>query len=72
QFLVDKTNNQQIFLKFDDKKYDNSNNLLAYVYLKNKTFLNAHLIKNGLAVTDAKTTFKNKTKFLKLQENHGK
>ncbi|MEM9686754.1 MAG: DNA methyltransferase, partial [Bacteroidota bacterium] len=46
EFLAAKTNGQQVFLKFDEVKYDTSKNLLAYVYLKNKTFLNAHLIKN--------------------------
>lgn len=71
QFLKDKTNNQQIFLKFDEQKHDSSNNLLAYVYLKNKTFLNAHLIKNGLAIADSKTEYKNKLKFKKLQESYG-
>lgn len=71
QFLKDKTNNQQVFLKFDERKHDSSNNLLAYVYLKNKTFLNAHLIKNGLAIADTETDYKNKSKFKKLQESYG-
>ena len=70
QFLKDKTNNQQVFLKFDKQKHDSSNNLLAYVYLKNKTFLNAHLIKKGLAIADTSTDYKNKTKFKKLQESY--
>lgn len=68
QFLKDKTNNQQVFLKFDEQKHDSSNNLLAYVYLKNKTFLNAHLIKNGLAIANTEMEYKNKSKFLKLEK----
>ncbi|MAP80938.1 MAG: DNA methylase N-4 [Aequorivita sp.] len=71
QFLRDKTNNQQVFLKFDETKHDNSNNLMAYVYLKNKTFLNAHLIKNGLALADTEKEYKNKTKFEQLQKSYG-
>jgi len=71
QFLKDKTSNQQVFLKFDEIKHDNSNNLLAYVYLKNKTFLNAHLIKNGLAIADTETEYKNKKKFKQLQKSYG-
>ena len=71
QFLRDKTSNQQVFLKFDEQKHDNSNNLLAYVHLKNKTFLNAHLIKNGLATADTEMEYKNKSKFKRLQENYG-
>ncbi len=63
KFLQEKTKNQQIFLRFDTEKYDNDNNLLAYVYLKNKTFLNAHLIKNGLALVDENQDFKYKPKF---------
>ncbi|OIN95991.1 DNA methylase N-4 [Candidatus Desantisbacteria bacterium CG1_02_38_46] len=51
-FLEEKTRGQKVFLKFDNKKYDESNNLLCYLYLWNKTFLNAHLIKNGLAYAD--------------------
>jgi len=66
QFLKDKTRNQQVFLRFDEQKHDSSNNLLAYVYLKNKTFLNAHLIKKGLADVDASSDFKHKNKFVKL------
>ena len=65
-FLRKKTTGQQVFLRFDTQKYDASNNLLAYVYLKNKTFLNAHLIKNGFASADTSLEYKNKSKFLKL------
>ena len=72
KFLFTKTANQQIFLRFDDVKYDQSKNLLAYVYLKNKTFLNAHLIKNGLAIADTKIEYKNKSKFLELEKSYGK
>lgn len=70
KFLEKKTNNQQIFLRFDEEKYDQANNLLAYVYLKNKTFLNAHLIKNGLAFTDREIDHKNRTKFEKLEKEY--
>jgi modification methylase len=69
-FLKAKTNNQQIYLRFDSEKYDKSNNLLAYVYLKNKTFLNAHLIKNGLALADSSSEYKNKARFEKLEREY--
>jgi len=52
QFLREKTKGQKVFLRFDNIKYDERNNLLCYLYLWNKTFLNAHLIKNGLANVD--------------------
>jgi len=47
QFLRDKTRGQKVFMKFDAIKHDRDNNLLCYLYLQNKTFLNAHLIKKG-------------------------
>jgi len=45
KFLQFKLKNQRVFVKFDSVKYDNENNLLCYLYLQNKTFINAHLIK---------------------------
>ena len=72
EFLRDKTNKKQVFLKFDQQKYDTSNCLRAYVYLKNKTFLNAHLIKNGFAKSDTDMEYKNKAKFKKLEEDYAK
>jgi len=65
EFLRLKTKNQRIFMKFDNIiKHDNANNLMAYVYLKNKTFLNVHLIKKGLADVDLSYDFQNKTRFI--------
>ena len=54
-------------MKFDSQKYDQNNNLLCYLYLKNKTFINAHLIKNGLTEVDMESAYKHKNKFLKLR-----
>lgn len=65
-FLEKKTANQSIYLKYDEVKHDDNGNLYSYVYLKNKTFLNAHLIKKGLAFVDEAIEYKNKTKFLNL------
>jgi len=64
QFLLDKTKGQKVFMKFDKQKYDKQNILMCYLYLKNKTFLNAHLIKEGLAEPDTQIDFKYKDKFL--------
>jgi len=64
QFLKEKTRGQKVFLRFDNTKYDDKNNLLCYLYLWNKTFLNAHLIKNGLADVDTAFDYKYKSKFL--------
>ena len=66
-FLKEKIKGQKVFLKFDNQKYDGNKNLLCYLYLKNKTFINAHLIKEGLAEVDTAVDFKYKIKFLNLQ-----
>ncbi len=70
-FITEKTKGQKIFLKFDHQKYDNENHLLCYVYLKNKTFLNAHLIKEGLVEVDHSIHFKYKDRFIKLGARRG-
>lgn len=64
KFMKEKLFGQRIFIRFDDVKYDENNNLLCYVYLQNKTFLNAHLIKSGLADVDVSKDYKYKEKFL--------
>lgn len=66
KFLSSKIKGEKVFMKYDDVKYDNEGNLLCYLYLKNKTFINAHLIKNGLALVDSETDFKYKHKFRSL------
>jgi len=67
QFLKEKTLGQKVFIKFDNIKYDEENNLLCYLYLWNKTFINAHLIKKGLVDVDTFLDYKYKEKFLNLQ-----
>ena len=69
KYLMDKTKGQKVFIKFDNQKYDENNNLMCYLYLKNKTFLNAHLIKEGLAKPDLTLNFKYKDKFSKMTVN---
>ncbi len=64
EFLQQKTKGQKVFLRFDNTKHDSENRLFAYLYLQNKTFLNAHLIKKGFALVDESWDFKYKNKFL--------
>lgn len=66
RFLMEKTKGQKVFMKFDIQKYDKENNLLCYLYLKNKTFINAHIIKEGVVDVDVSCHFKYREKFLKL------
>ena len=64
QFLEDKTRGQKVAMRFDGAKFDEDRNLLCYLYLQNKTFLNAHLIRRGLVDVDATIDYRCKTKFL--------
>ena len=70
-FIIEKTRGQKVFLKYDQQKHDSQNRLLCYVFLKNKTFLNAHLIKEGFADVDYSIDFRYKSKFIKLGGKHG-
>ncbi len=72
EFLKQKFKNQRIFLKHDEIKFDSNNNILGYVYLKNKTFVNAHLIKNGLVNVDKEFDFKYLNKFINLEDNYAR
>ena len=65
-FLNDKLKGKKVFLRYDNIKHDFENNLLCYLYLENKTFINAHLIKSGLVQVDSQIDFKYKDKFLNL------
>jgi modification methylase len=69
KYLTIKTKGQKVFMKFDDQKYDDQNTLMCYLYLKNKTFLNSHLIKEGMADPDTDLEYKYKEKFIRLSDN---
>ncbi len=74
-FLKKKILKGQIFLRYDETKYDEDDILMAYVYMKNKTFINAHLLKFGLCDVDYIYDFKYKRKFetiVKDREIHEK
>ena len=66
RFLEDMTRGQKVFLKFDELKHDEENKLFCYLYLKNKKFVNAHLIKSGLIDVDVSSNYKMKGKFIAL------
>ncbi len=70
-FLIEMTRGQKVFLKFDKDKYDEAGNLLSYVYLRNKTFLNVHLIRTGLVSVDIQRDYKYRDKFSNvLRQTH--
>ncbi|MFQ6088167.1 MAG: DNA methyltransferase [Candidatus Methanofastidiosia archaeon] len=66
RYLQDYLLGKKIFLKFQDGKVVDENTVMAYVYLKNKIFINAYLIKSGLASPDFSINHKLKNKFIQL------
>jgi len=68
EFLKDKTKGQKVFIKFDNVKYDQNNFLLCYLYLKNNTFLNAHLLSSGYVDLDDSVPIKYLSKFKGIKQ----
>jgi site-specific DNA-methyltransferase (adenine-specific) len=66
-FLLAKLKGEKVFIKYDSIKYDEAGNLLCYLYLQNKTFINAHLIKTKLADVDTSIDYKYKSRFIQLR-----
>jgi endonuclease YncB( thermonuclease family) len=56
-----------VFLRFDDGSVLEKDIVEAYVYLKNKIFINAYLIKSGLADADKSKNYKLRNKFMELE-----
>lgn len=65
EFLNKKFKNRKIFLKYDNIKYDDTETIVCYVYLDNKTFVNNHLIRTGFVDVDSDLDYSCKQKFLK-------
>ena len=63
QFLMDKTRGQKVYLRYENIQYDDEGNHLCYLYLSNRTFINAHLLKKGLAGLDTGRDFRLKGRF---------
>ena len=64
QFLQDRTRGQRVVMKYDDVKFDEQDHLLCYLYLQNKTLLNAHMIRNGLVDVDVTRDYRYRERFL--------
>ncbi len=58
---------KEVFLQFDNGAILDEDTVEAYVFLKNRIFVNAYLIKSGLAKADRSKEYKYKTKFIKLE-----
>ena len=65
EFLKVKFKKHKVFLKYDTLKYNDNNELMCYIYLDNKTFVNNHLIRTGFVAVDERFDYSCKQKFLK-------
>jgi site-specific DNA-methyltransferase (adenine-specific) len=64
EFLVKQTCGQKVYIKLDKTKHDKENNLLCYLYLSNRTFVNAHLIRSGLVDVDTNINYRYKNRLI--------
>jgi len=71
-FLSEKLKGRRVYIRHDAVKYDSDNHLLAYLYLENKTFINAHLLKQKLADVDDSIPFGLLEKFKDMRYGGGK
>lgn len=69
KFLKEKFQGRKILLKYDTVKFDSENNLMCYVYLDNRTFINSHLIRTGFVNVDTSFDYTCQKKFLNLSPN---
>jgi len=68
EYLHNRILKKEIYLKFDNGSVLDKNTVSAYVYLKNKIFVNAYLIKSGIAEADTTKDYKYKAKFIELEK----
>ena len=68
-FLEKKLNNQRVYIKLEDDCPPNDSALRCYLYLKNRTFINIHLLRTGLVDIDETTPFKLLRKFKEVIKN---
>ena len=66
EFLKTKILNRPVRLEYEERKHEANGRLRAYVYMRNKTFINAHLLKQGLCAIDEGDDFIYKDKFRTL------
>jgi modification methylase len=71
EYLRDFILNKQGFIRIDNSysQKDPGAPQMAYFYLKNKIFVNRKMIEMGIAVTDRKSEFKYKSKFIAAENS---
>ena len=59
---------KEVYLKFDNGFIEDKNTVSAYVYLKNRIFVNKYLVKSGIAEADKTREYKYKNKFMEIEK----
>lgn len=72
RYLTERLLGKFVILKFDGEEPLDKKSLEAYVYLKNKIFINAYLIKAGLAEADTTITHRLQSRLVRLMGPGGK
>lgn len=67
EYLKNYVLRKDVFLRFDNGCEPGKDTVEAYVYLKNKIFINAYMIKSGLAIADREKEYRMKRKFIQLE-----
>lgn len=67
RFLEKLAKGQRVYCERDDLLDDGPECAHRYVYLKNRTFVNAHLVRSGLVEVDTEASYKAKQRFLRLR-----
>jgi modification methylase len=69
-FLAQITKGQKVFFRQDKKVERREGTILCYLYLKNRTFINARLIKTGLVEVDLSFEYAKRKTFLSCSPHH--
>lgn len=68
QFLKEKTGGRRVYVQTENENDTVGGKVLpVYLFLKNRTNLNAHLIKNGLAAAERDGEYRFKNRFIKYE-----
>lgn len=67
-FLSGKVLGKRVFIRFDEFRYDEQNQLIGYLYLENKTLINLHLVKTNLVNVNYDFDYKYRIKFKSIAE----
>ena len=72
KYLMDYVLGREVFLRFENNACSENNVIEAYVYLKNRIFVNAYMIKSEIASPDLSKNYRLKDKFVELWQKREK